>query len=343
MDKGKKILVSGGCGYIGSHTIVDLLEHGYEVVCVDNLSNSTHHVLPRIEKITNKKVHFLNADLSNHQSAFNVLSELEDVDGIIHFAALKSVSESVKDPLTYYSNNINSLIFMIEWAKLKGVKHFIFSSSCSVYGNAKELPVTEMTPFAEPESPYAGTKQIGETIIRDYSKVNKDIQFVLLRYFNPAGAHPTGLIGEDPINIASNLIPVITEFAAGERDKLMVFGTDYNTRDGSCVRDYIHVVDIARAHTLSFEFLEQKTNANLVEVYNLGIGEGVTVLEAIQAFEKVSGLELNYIEAPRRPGDVESIYADSNKARHDLKWHPQYGIEEIMRTAWKWQQNKKSV
>jgi UDP-glucose 4-epimerase len=343
MDKGKKILVTGGCGYIGSHTIVDLLEHGYEVICVDNLSNSNYNVLYRIEKITNKKVQFLNADLSNQHIAAEVLSELDDIDGIIHFAALKSVSESVQFPLTYYTNNINSLIFMIEWAKLKRVKQFIFSSSCSVYGNAKELPVTEMTPFSQPESPYASTKQIGETIIRDYSLVNQDIQFLLLRYFNPAGAHPSGLIGEDPINIASNLVPVITEFAAGERDKLMVFGTDYQTRDGSCVRDFIHVVDIARAHTLSFEYLEQRTDAESIEVFNLGIGEGVTVLEAIHAFERVSGLKLNYIKASRRPGDVESIFADSVKARQVLNWNPEFGIEEIMQTAWKWQQNKKGV
>jgi UDP-glucose 4-epimerase len=293
--------------------------------------------------LCNRKVHFLNADLSDHRIAFNVLDELEDIVGIIHFAALKSVSESVQFPLKYYSNNINSLIFMIEWAKQKGVKQFIFSSSCSVYGNASILPVTENTPFSEAESPYARTKQIGETIIRDFSLVNKEMQFVLLRYFNPAGAHPSGLIGEDPINIANNLIPVITEFAAGERDKLMVFGTDYQTRDGSCVRDYIHVMDIARAHTISFEYLELKKDDIPIDVFNLGIGEGVTVLEAIHAFEKVSGLKLNYIEAPRRPGDVESIFADPSKAKHVLKWNPQYSIDDIMLSAWKWQQNKKSV
>ncbi len=338
-----KVLVTGGCGYIGSHTIVDLIDHGFEVVCVDSLVNSDLKPLEGIKAITGKSISHYTLDLCDKEGTQKIFEEHPDISGVIHFAALKRVGESVNKPLWYYNNNLNSLLNILDCMKTFGVKHFIFSSSCSVYGNTNVLPVTEDTPMEPAESPYAATKQIGEMIIQDFSKVNPAVQSILLRYFNPAGAHESALIGESSTNKSTNLVPVITETAVGHREKTVVFGTDYDTRDGSCIRDYIHVMDIANAHTKALQYLMGNKNNENCEVYNLGIGEGVTVLEAIHAFEKVSGLKLNYELGPRRAGDVVSIYANYKKAADQLGWDPEKSIDDIMRTAWAWEQKRSAV
>ena len=330
------ILVTGGCGYIGSHTVVDLLENGYGVVSVDDLSNSTEAVLDGIEQITGQRVANHRIDLADREATLRLFAE-HDFAGVIHFAAHKSVGESVEEPLKYFRNNLNSLLNVIEGMEQSGCRNLIFSSSCSVYGNAEELPVTEQTPRLEAESPYARTKQMGEDILADYCRAHAEFRAVLLRYFNPAGAHPSVAIGEASANPASNLVPVITETAIGKRSKMTVFGDDYDTRDGSCVRDYIHVSDLAHAHTLALDRLLAQRQATNLELFNLGIGAGVTVLEAIQAFERVTGQNLNYEIGPRRPGDVVAIYADKTLATRELGWEPRFGIEEIMRTAWAWE------
>jgi UDP-glucose 4-epimerase len=340
MLKGKKILVTGGCGYIGSHTIVDLLDKGADVVCVDNLSNSDAGVLDRISTITGKAVSYINLDLRDKDKTWRLLNSLQHVDGIIHFAAFKSVGDSVLDPLAYYENNISSLLNILSWMQNNRPVPFIFSSSCSVYGNASELPVTELTPFAKPESPYAYTKQIGEMVIQDYAKSSTETQFVILRYFNPAGAHPSGLIGESPLNAPNNLVPVITEVAAGVRPQLKVFGDDYDTKDGTCIRDYIHVMDLAGAHTRSLEFLFAQQNQPVCEVFNVGLGKGVSVLEVIDAFKKSTGLPLLFEIAPRRHGDVEAVFADTRKVSSVLNWNAVFSLEDIMQSAWLWQVNK---
>lgn len=332
----KKVLVSGGCGYIGSHTIVDLIDNGFDVVSVDNHINSDPKVLKRIEKITGKKVKNYKIDLCNEKKLQKVFKENKDIVGIIHFAALKSVGDSVDQPLLYFKNNLNSTLNLLEAAKNYKVKNFIFSSSCTVYGNAKDLPVTEKTPFMKAESPYGLTKQMGEEIIESFSKANPKHNSVLLRYFNPGGAHESKLMGESP-TMAMNLVPVITEQAIGKRKLITVFGDDYDTRDGSCVRDYIHVMDLANAHTKAMQYLVKKKNKTNCEAFNLGIGEGATVLEAINAFEKVSGKKLNYKIGPRREGDVVAIYSNYKKAKKHLKWKPKRNIEDIMRTAWEWE------
>lgn len=335
MSKGK-ILVTGGCGYIGSHTIVDLLENGCEVVSVDNLSNADEVVLGGITKITGTTVQNHVIDLADRTSTLRLFHE-EQFDGVIHFAALKAVGESVQQPIRYYQNNLNSLLNVIEGMEETGCKRLIFSSSCSVYGNSKELPVTEATVRQEAESPYARTKQMGEDILFDYCRVHPGFHTALLRYFNPAGAHSSGLIGEAPSNPASNLVPVITETAIGKRKEMTVFGDDYNTRDGSCIRDYIHVMDLAHAHTLALDYLQTKDKASNYEIFNLGTGAGVSVLEAIYAFEQVSGQKLNYRIGDRRIGDVVSIYANYEKAEQELGWVPALDIKDIMRTAWEWE------
>lgn len=337
----KKILVTGGCGYIGSHTIVDLIENGFEVISIDNNINSDIRVLEGVRQITGVQVKNYTVDLCDLEKTRKVFAN-EKFDGIIHFAALKNVGESVFNPLQYFHNNITSLINVLDCALKNDVKHFIFSSSCSVYGNAELLPVTENTPLSIPESPYARTKVIGENIIRDFIYSNPDFSAILLRYFNPAGAHKSALIGESPINQAANLVPVITETGYGKREGFAVFGNDYDTRDGSCVRDYIHVMDLANAHTNSLQYA-MKGMDNSVEVFNVGIGEGVTVLEAIKAFEKVAKKSLNYEIAPRREGDVVAIYADSSKAAKVLGWKPSRNIEDIMLSAWKWEQVRSGV
>ena len=337
----KKILVTGGCGYIGSHTIVDLVENGYEVISVDNNSRSSARILEGVEKITGKKVKNYKVDLCNFDDTFAIFQENEDIEAIIHFAAYKSVSESVEQPLMYFENNLQSLINLLKCVQEFHIPYFVFSSSCTVYGNPDVIPVTELTPPKPAESPYGYTKQMGEQIINEFSKANPS-QCVLLRYFNPVGAHPTAHIGELPIGKPANLVPVITQTAAGILPKLTVFGDDYDTRDGSCVRDYIHVCDIANAHTLALQYLMKgKTNARC-EVFNLGTGLGVTVLEAIRSFEKVSNVKLNYEIGPRRAGDVVAIYANNDLARQKLGWAPKYTLDEMMLTAWLWEQKLKA-
>jgi len=335
--KNKKILVTGGCGYIGSHTIVDLLNNGFEVVCIDNNSNSSPEVMKNIKKITGKKVPFYKVDLQKWKATKKVLKAHPDIVGIIHFAAYKSVGESVTEPLKYFENNLGSLLNILKGMSRFNIPNLIFSSSCSVYGNTAELPVTEHTPLQEAESPYARTKQIGEYMIEDYINGNAGKNATLLRYFNPAGAHESAVIGEAAANVATNLVPVITETAIGKRAKMTVFGNDYDTRDGSCIRDYIHVMDLANAHTKCLEYLIAGKNEAACEVFNAGIGDGVTVLEAISAFEQVTGQSLNYEIGPRRAGDVIAIYANYEKAATRLGWQPQRSIKEIMGTAWAWE------
>ncbi|MFK8101826.1 MAG: UDP-glucose 4-epimerase GalE [Saprospiraceae bacterium] len=339
----KKVLVTGGCGYIGSHTIIDLLNHGFEVISVDSNINSDQSALQGIEEITGTKVKNYTFDLCDLEKTRLLFQENEGIVGIIHFAALKSVGESVDQPLLYFNNNLNSLLNILHCMEEFAVEHLIFSSSCSVYGNAKTLPVTEESPMEVAESPYARTKQMGEHIISDFLTKHQHSNAILLRYFNPAGAHESALLGESPINAASNLVPVITEVAAGRRKELVVFGDDYDTRDGSCVRDYIHIMDLANAHTKSLEYLLRGDNEANGEVYNLAIGEGVTVLEAVHAFEKVTGQKLNYRIGPKRAGDVVSIYANYAKAAEKLAWEPKRNIEDIMRTAWAWEQRRTSA
>ncbi len=338
MGKGR-ILVTGGCGFIGSHTIVDLLEHGYEVISVDNLVNADEKALEGIAAITGRRVQNYEIDLVD-RAATLALFEEHQFQGVIHFAALKSVGESVHQPIRYFRNNLNSLLNVVEGMVVSGVPHLIFSSSCSVYGNSEQHKVTEHTPMGEAQSPYARTKQIGEQMLKDIGRHHQQLNSILLRYFNPAGAHPSALLGEAPINKASNLVPVITETAVGRREKMMVFGDDYPTRDGSCVRDYIHIMDLARAHSLALDYLLAGDNESRLEVFNLGLGEGVTVLEAIHAFEQTTGQVLNYEIGPRRQGDVVAIYSDYQRAAECLGWSPRYGIEEIMKTAWLWEQER---
>ncbi len=332
----KKILVTGGCGYIGTHTIVDLIENGYQVVSVDNNSRSSTKILEGVEKITGKKIKNYTVDLCILDDAHAIFQENPDICGIIHFAAYKAVGESVENPLLYFDNNLNSLINILKCAENFNVPHFVFSSSCTVYGNPDEIPVTENTGFKPAESPYGCTKQMGEQIVRETLKSN-NINAILLRYFNPVGAHPSSLIGEMPLGKPANLVPAITQTAIGKLPMMQVFGSDYPTRDGTCVRDYIHVSDIAHAHTLALNFLIGKKNKNACEVFNLGTGNGYTVLEVIKSFEKVSDTQLNYEIAPRRPGDVIAIYANNDKAKHILGWVPKYDLDEMMRTAWEWE------
>lgn len=339
-DKMKqKILVTGGTGYIGSHTVVDLMENGFEVISVDNGINSDFSVLEGIYRITGSKVLNYPLDLCDPDTCKTIFSEHSDIAGIIHFAALKAVGESVQKPALYFKNNLLSLIHMLEYAVMHKVGAFIFSSSCTVYGEPDHMPVNEETPLREAESPYGRTKQMGEQIVKDIL-AHTNVKSTLLRYFNPAGAHPSAYIGESPLNTAQNLVPVITETAIGKRVKMRVFGNDYPTRDGSCIRDYIHVCDLAHAHTLALEYILSGRQHTSCEVFNLGIGQGLTVLEVIQAFEKVTGRHLNYEIGPRRPGDVMAIYSDYKKAAEVLNWKPKYGVDDIMHTAWEWEKRR---
>lgn len=332
----KKILVTGGCGYIGVHTIVDLVQNGYEVISVDNNSRSDAAILEGAEKILGKKIKNYVTDLCNLAETQAIFQENKDIIGIIHFAAYKAVGESVEKPLLYFENNLVSLINILKCAQDFNVPHFVFSSSCTVYGNPDVIPVTEDTPQKPAESPYGATKQIGEVIVNNTIRSN-NINAILLRYFNPVGAHPSILIGEVPLGKPANLVPAITQTAIGKLPTMQIYGSDYQTRDGSCVRDYIHVCDIAHAHTLALDFLINKKNINKSEVFNLGTGNGYTVLEVIAAFEKVSGVKLNYTMGPRRAGDVIAIYANNDKAKHELGWQPKYNLEEMMDSAWKWE------
>ncbi len=332
----KKILVTGGCGYIGGHTIVDLIDNGFEVISVDDLSKGSLRMLHGIEKVVRKPVKNYKVDLCNLEDTQAIFIENPDIVGIVHFAAYKSVPESVAQPLKYYKNNLESLVNILRCARDYNVDHFVFSSSCSVYGNAEKLPVEESAPLAEAESPYARTKQIGEAICKDVAKQYEQFNAVLLRYFNPVGAHPSVIIGELQEK-PENLVPVITQTAIGKRSEMHVFGSDYPTKDGSCVRDYIHVMDIANAHTKALQYMLDKKNKERCEIFNLGTGNGVSVLELINAFEKVSGQKLNYKLAPRRAGDVVEVYANNNKAKELLGWNTEFDLEQMMDTAWRWE------
>ena len=336
----KKILVTGGCGYIGSHTIVDLIENGFDIISVDNNSRSSEHLLEGIEKITGKKVKNYKVDLCDFNDTNAIFEENEDITGIIHFAAYKAVGESVEKPLLYFENNLVSLINLLKCVEFFKIPYFVFSSSCTVYGNPDHIPVTESTPVKAAESPYGYTKQMGEQIISEFSHVN-DTACVLLRYFNPAGAHPSALIGELPIDKPQNLVPVITQSAIGKLPGITVFGNHYPTRDGSCVRDFIHVSDLAHAHTLALQYLMAHKNTANPEVFNLGTGTGITVLETLQTFEKVTGIPLHYTIGDNRPGDVVAIYANNDKAKQQLGWQPEFTLEDILSTAWKWEQKLK--
>lgn len=337
-----KILVTGGAGYIGSHTITDLLTHGFDVISVDNFSRSDKKALDGIKKITGYQVRNYAIDLCDVNAAKKIFQENPDIVGIIHFAAYKSVPESVEFPLLYYKNNMGSLFTILECMEEFKVSNLVFSSSCSVYGNVASLPVTEDTPLAKPECAYAATKQMGEQVILDFSQGDES-KSILLRYFNPVGAHPSAEIGEMPIGRPNNLVPVITQTAIGQIEKMAVWGNDYPTRDGSCIRDYIHVMDIAHAHTKALQYLLGNNKASNYEILNLGSGTGVSVLEAIASFEKVSGVKLNYEIGTRRAGDVMAIYANNELARKKLGWEPKYSLDDMMKTAWEWQLRLKNM
>jgi len=332
-----KILVTGGAGYIGSHTVVELIEEEFEVVIIDNLYNSDAEVVDRINKITGVKPALEVFDLCDHNKLYKFFKRHNDIAAIIHFAAYKSVGESVNKALEYYRNNLLSLINLLDSMKHNDITNLIFSSSCTVYGQPEKLPVTENSPLQPATSPYGNTKQIGEAIIRDTVSSDKNIKAISLRYFNPIGAHPSALIGELPRGVPENLVPFITQTAYGLRNELKVFGDDYDTPDGSCIRDYLHVVDLAKAHVVSLKRLLEGRNKSSYEVFNLGTGTGVSVLEAIKSFEHVSGINLKYKITGRRAGDIEKIWADPSYANKELGWKTLSSLDEAMKTAWDWE------
>ncbi|GGK12037.1 UDP-glucose 4-epimerase [Yeosuana aromativorans] len=333
-----KILVTGGLGFIGSHTVVELQNEGFEVVIIDDLSNSSIKVLDGITSITGKAPIFEKMDLKDKSLVEAFFKKHNDVKGVIHFAASKAVGESVKEPLLYYENNISTLVYLLKELKKLPEASFIFSSSCTVYGQADELPITESAPVKQAESPYGNTKQIGEEIISDTCKVTPNLKAIALRYFNPVGAHESAKIGELPIGVPQNLVPFITQTGIGLREELSVFGDDYPTPDGTCIRDYIHVVDLAKAHVVALKRLLENKNTSNYETFNLGTGKGSSVLEVVQSFERVSGKKLNYKIVGRREGDIISAYADTNKANKELGWKAQLTLDDAMRSAWKWEQ-----
>ncbi len=339
----KMIVVTGGMGYIGSHTSVELMQAGYDVLIIDNLANSQIEVLDGIEKITGRKPIFENLDLCDKQEVMNCFEKYPDIQAIIHFAAHKAVSESVEKPLMYYENNLLSLINLLNAMKNHGVKPFVFSSSCTVYGQPDKLPVTEKSPIKKAMSPYGNTKQICEEIIEETILSGNPIETILLRYFNPIGAHPSAHIGELPLGVPNNLIPFITQTAAGIRDELRVFGDDYNTPDGSAIRDYINVVDLSKAHVVSIDRLLSGKNKSALEVFNLGTGKGLSVLEIIKAFIESTGVEFKYKVVDRRDGDIEQVYADTTLANKVLGWKANTSLKDTLNSAWKWEQNLKSV
>ena len=336
-----KIVVTGGLGFIGSHTVVELQNEGFEVVIIDNLSNSSREVLEGIEAITSIVPIFEEMDLRDKQSVQQFFKKHSDVSAVIHFAASKAVGESVEDPLLYYENNINTLVYVLQELQKKPAAQFIFSSSCTVYGQAEKMPITENASIQTAMSPYGNTKQIGEEIICDVARVS-NINAILLRYFNPIGAHPTAHIGELPIGVPQNLVPFITQTGIGMRQELAVYGDDYPTSDGTCVRDYIHVVDLAKAHVAAMKRLLQNKNKEKVETFNVGTGTGSTVLEVINTFEKVSGKKLPYKIVGRREGDITSAYANTDKANEELSWKALSTLEDGLASAWKWEQKIRS-
>lgn len=332
------ILVTGGTGFIGSHTTVELIEAGYNVVIVDNLSNSKAEVVDGIEKITGVRPAFENVDLRDKEATENVFKKYPGINGSIHFAASKAVGESVEKPLLYYRNNIVSLVNLLELMPVYGVKGIIFSSSCTVYGqpSKENLPVTEEAPIQKALSPYGNTKQINEEIIHDYIHSGANVKSIILRYFNPIGAHPSALIGELPNGVPMNLIPFVTQTAIGVRKELKIFGNDYNTPDGTCIRDYIYVVDLAKAHVKAMaRVLDQETEP--VEIFNIGTGKGVSTLEVVEGFEKATGVKVNWTYAPRREGDIEKVWGNVDKANKVLGWKAETPLEDVLRSAWKWQ------
>jgi len=339
----KQILVTGGTGYIGSHTTVELQNAGYEVIIIDNLSNSCLEVLDGIEKITGIRPAFEEFDLTDRDKVDTFFAKYPKIEAIIHFAASKAVGESVEKPLLYYRNNLVSLINLLECQLKYGVSNIVFSSSCTVYGQPDQLPVTESTPRKDAESPYGNTKRVNEDILKDTIVANPQINGIALRYFNPVGAHPSALIGELPLGVPANLVPFITQTAAGLRSELKVFGDDYDTIDGSAVRDYINVVDLAKAHVVAVNRLLENKNKTGYEIFNLGTGNGVSVLEAVNAFEKVSGVDLNYKIVGRRAGDIEKIWADTTLANEELGWKAEKGLEETMLSAWKWEKRLRGL
>lgn len=340
---GIKILITGGTGYIGSHTVVELQNSGYEVVIIDDLSNSTAGVVDQIQQITGKRPEFHQVNMQDQDKLEDIFRKSPGIKAVIHFAAFKAVGESVDKPLLYYRNNLVSLVNLFECMEKHHTDCLVFSSSCTVYGQPDKLPVTEQTPRKSAESPYGNTKIICEDIIRDYTRANPVMQAIALRYFNPIGAHPTALIGELPNGIPSNLVPFVTQTAAGIRDQLKVFGNDYDTPDGSCIRDYINVVDLAKAHVTAIERLLNKKNETSFEFFNVGTGKGVSVLELLKAFEKVTGQKLNYQVVGRRAGDIEKIYADTTKANSVLGWRSEASLEETLLSAWNWEKRLRNI
>jgi UDP-glucose 4-epimerase len=336
-----KIVVTGGLGFIGSHTVVELQNEGFEVIAIDNLSNSSLEVLTGIERITGKKPIFENIDLREKAAVQKFFATHTDISGVIHFAASKAVGESVENPLLYYENNISALIYMLQELTKLPSANFIFSSSCTVYGQAEKMPITEDAPIQTALSPYGNTKQIGEEIITDTSRVSA-LNAILLRYFNPIGAHESAEIGELPLGVPQNLVPFITQTAMGLRQELSVFGNDYPTSDGTAVRDYIHVVDVAKAHVIAMQRLLNKKNMDSVEIFNLGTGKGSSVLEVIQSFEKVTGQKLNYKIVGRRDGDITEAYANTDKANTILGWKTTLNLDDSLKSAWKWEQKIRS-
>ncbi len=339
----KQILVTGGTGYIGSHTAVELINEGYEVVIIDNLSNSSADVIDGIEMITGVRPVFEQFDLTDEQKVDVFFSKYTQIEAIIHFAASKAVGESVEKPLLYYRNNLGSLINILSAMKKYRINNLVFSSSCTVYGEPDLLPVTEESPVKSASSPYGNTKQIGEEIIRDTLTVEGNLNSILLRYFNPIGAHSSALIGELPLGVPANLVPFITQTAAGIRQQLSIFGNDYDTPDGTCIRDYIHVVDLAKAHVAAIDRLLQHKNETNYEIFNIGTGKGLSVMELVLAFEKVNQLKLNYKIVERRAGDVEAVYADTSRANRVLGWKALSPLEETLRSAWAWEKHLRGI
>lgn len=340
MTNKKKILVTGGAGYIGSHTVVALAAANYTPIIIDNFSNAEKSVIAALGKIIGAPVKFYEGDCTDIQFMEQVFSFEKDIEGVIHFAAYKAVGESVQEPLKYYENNVYSLILLLKMMQQANIKNLVFSSSCTVYGEPDTLPVTEEFPKKPATSPYGNTKQICEEIIEDVCRKgikNKGLKAISLRYFNPVGAHASSLIGELPLGIPNNLVPFVTQTAAGLREKITVFGDDYNTPDGTCIRDYIHVVDLANAHVKALSYLQEQNEEIFYDIFNIGTGQGNSVMELIQTFEKVSGEKLNYEIGPRREGDVEKVYANVDKANKKLNWHVEHSLEDSLRDSWNWQ------